>query len=468
MESNSAEVLKRDGWFRIHTSSDFMEAILELEAPLGDGKWPVKTDAMEALRSEGVCYGILEEVIDRLVERRSGEPVVVAKGKPPVPGVDAEIKLLFEVGEILKMFESDDSGKVDYRNIQTIQSVKTGEVLAQKIPATPGEPGQDVYGRPIAPQAGKDKQVKLGKNVVWTQDNLKVVSKIEGEPSLVNNQINVYSVHEVQGDVNLKSGNISFFGSLVIRGNIDSGFRVEAEGDITVHGCVEAADIKAGGNVIVRGGITGRDKCNITCNGDFTAKYIEYAKVDCGGNVTVKEAIMQCEVNSNGRVVVELGKGLIVGGVIRAGEDIAAKTIGSKFGTTTELEAGVRPKLKIEYQQLETLLATNKENLDKAEKAVAILEKMPCLPPERQEMYRNLRKTVDTLKIQNCEAELRRKNIMEEMLVLSKGRGRVRVKEILFPGTRVNIAGAMMIVKDELKYLSMVYGEGEVKIQSYR
>ncbi|HYH04111.1 MAG TPA: FapA family protein, partial [Bacillota bacterium] len=390
--NNSVEVNKRDGWFRVHISGNYMEASLELEPPLGEGKWPTKADAVAALRSEGIMYGVMEEVIDRIIEGNLTEPVIVAKGKPAEPGVDAQINILFETGAVWKFSEDEDSAKVDYRNIQTIQSVQIGEVLAEKIPATKGEPGFDIYGRTVSPQAGKDKFIKLGKNVAWTEDNLKIFSKINGEPNYVMNQINVFPVHEVNGDVNFKSGNIIFPGSLVIRGNVDSGFRVEADGDITINGSVEAADIKAGGNITVRGGITGRDKCNVSCDGDFAAKYVEYAKIDCDGSVTVKEAIMHCEVNANSRVLVEMGKGLIVGGVVRSGEDISVKTVGSKFGTATELEAGVKPKLKIEYQQLETLLATNKENLDKAEKAIAILEKMPQLPPERYEMYQNLRK----------------------------------------------------------------------------
>lgn len=465
---NEIEINRRDGWFRVHISGNFMEASLELEPPLGEGKWPTKSDAFAALHAEGIIYGVMEEVIDEILQYGLTEPRVVAKGKPAEPGVDAQINILFETGTVWKFAEDvEDSAKVDYRNIQTIQTVRTGEVLAEKIPATKGEPGFDIYGRTINPQPGKDKFIKLGKNVAWTEDNLKIVSKIDGEPNYVMNQINVFPVHEVHGDVNFKSGNITFPGSLIIRGNVDSGFRVEADGDITINGSVEAADIRAGGNITIRGGITGREKCYISCGGDFAAKYVEYAKIDCDGTVTVKEAIMHCEVNANSKVLVEMGKGLIVGGVVRAGEEISVKTVGSKFGTATELEAGVRPKLKIEFQQLEAQLAANKENLDKAEKAIAILEKMPHLPPERYEMYQNLRITVDSLRNEIAVAEARRKEIMEEILVLSKGRGKIKIKDTLFPGIKATIAGAISIVRDEYKRVCLVYSEGEIKMLPY-
>jgi uncharacterized protein (DUF342 family) len=466
--TDNLEILKRDGWFRVHIASDFMEASLELEPPQAEGRWPTKADAFEALRSEGIIYGVMEEVVDRILEQRLTDVEVVARGKKPEAGVDAEITMLFEVGNYRKFMEDDEAEKVDYRNVQTIQNVIAGQVVARKIPATEGVAGTDIYGRSIAPTSGKDKYIKLGKNVAWTDDKLTVVSKIDGEPNFILNQLNVYPVHEVNGDVNFKSGNIAFLGSLFIRGNVDSGFKVEADGDITIYGRIEAAEIKADGSVTVRGGVTGMGKCQIVCNGDFTAKYIENAKIDCGGSINIKEAIMHCEVNADARVLVEMGKGLIVGGLIRAGEEISAKTIGSRFGTLTELEVGVKPKLKIEVHQLETEIPKNKEKLEKSEKAIAILERMPELPLERREMYVNLLQTVSYLRSWVDEAEQRKEAIRKEILVLSKGVGKIRIKEILYPGIKATIAGATMVVRDEYKYVTMIYSEGEVKMQPYR
>jgi uncharacterized protein (DUF342 family) len=467
-ENVTTEVLNQDGWFRVHLTADNMEAFLTLEPPSDEGKWPTKADALAALRAENIVFGVDEEVIEQLVEQHPTGSVLVAKGRAAEPGMDAEIKLYFEIGAFWKFFAEETSDKVDFREVQTLQNVKTGQVIGEKIPATPGKPGCNVLGREIPPQNGKDKSVKLGKNAAWTEDGLKIVSKIDGEPSSARNQINVNPVHEVRGNVDFKSGNIKFLGSLVIHGNVDGGFRVEAEGDITIHGRVEAAELKADGNVLIRGGVTGMDKCVISCGGDFAAKYVEHAKIDCGGSVTVKEAIMHCEINADTRVVVETGKGLIVGGVIRVGEDIAAKTIGSRFGTVTELEAGTKPKLQIEAQELEETLQNSRVNLEKSEKVMVLLERTPRLSPDRQAMYQNLVKTVLALKEEITTAEARQKEIIEETLVISKARGRVKVKETLYPGVRVEIAGAVLIIRDEYQYSILVYNEGEIQIQPYR
>lgn len=458
----------RDGWCRVQVSNDAMEAYLVIEPPIGEGNWPTKEDALKVINSERVIYGIIDEAIDEAINKHQMKPVLIAKGKPPVNGTDAEINYLFETGVFRKAFIEDEFGRVDYRQIQNLQNVTIGQKIVEKIPATPGEPGMNIRGEEVKANPGKDKQIKLGKNVAWTEDNLAIISTINGEPSLANNKVSVHEVHEIKGDVNFQSGNINFLGSVVIQGNVESGFKIEAEGDVTIYGNVDSAEIKAGGNIFVKGGISGMDKGKVICGGDFSAKYIEHASVDCEGTITVREAIMHCQVNADQKVVCEGGKGLIVGGLIRSGEEISAKTIGSRLGTVTELEVGVKPKLKLELQELEEQLKANKESLDKAEKAIGLLSKMPNLPDDRKEMLQNLIKTSYVLKAQINDAESKRQQLMEEILVRSKEKGRIRVKEVIYPGIRVTMGKTTILIQDEIKYAVLVYNEGEIQIQPYR
>ncbi len=458
----------RDGWCRLQVSNDAMEAYLVVEPPIGGGQWPTKEDALKTIRSENIVYGIIDDAIDEVINKRQLKPVLIAQGRAPVNGIDAEINYLFETGVFRKAFTEDEFGRVDYRQVQNLQNVVVGQKIAEKIPATPGEPGSNVRGEDVKATPGKDKQVKLGKNVAWTEDNLVIFSTISGEPSLANNKVSVHEVHEIKGDVDFKSGNINFLGSVIIQGNVESGFKIEAEGDITIYGNVDSADIKAGGNLFIKGGISGMDKGKIICGGDFSAKYIEHANVDCEGSATVREAIMHCQVNADQKVVCEGGKGLIVGGLIRSGEEISAKTIGSRLGTITELEVGVKPKLKLESQALEEQVRQNKDSLDKAEKAISLLSKMPSLPDDRKEMLQNLIKTSYALKAQINEADAKRQELLEEILVRSKEKGRIRVKEVIYPGIRVTMGKTTIMIQDEIKFANLVYNEGEIQILPYR
>lgn len=457
----------RDGWCRVEVSPDFMEAYLTIEPPLGNGKWPTRKEVDEALQGEGVVYGAIDLMIDQAVNNHITKPMVIARGKQPQHGNDAELIFHFETGIFRKASLEDERGKIDFHDVQTVQYVNAGQVIAAKKPATKGELGRDVRGKDLPAASGKDKYILSGKNVAWTEDGLKLVATRKGEPIYANNKVSVHDVHEVNGDVDFNTGNINFPGNVVIRGNITNGFKVEAEGDVTIYGSVEASEINSGGNVYIQGGVSGLDKTVIRCTGDFSAKYIEHCIVNSYGSLTVREAIMYCQVNADQKVIVEGGRGLIVGGLIRAGIEISARVIGSRLGTVTEIEVGVVPRLKLEYQNLDTEVKQTKENIEKSEKAIALLSKIPNLPPERQDTLQSLIKTVYALKAKATDTETRRQGILEDMVIKSK-LGRVKVMDTIYPGTRVTIGKSMYIVPDELKYIILYYNEGEVQLQSYR
>ncbi|HEX7714031.1 MAG TPA: FapA family protein [Bacillota bacterium] len=465
---NTAGSTDRDGRCRVQVSNNSMEAVLIVEAPVGRGKWPTCEDALAALRGENITFGIDPRAIDEVIKNQLLKPTSVAKGRPPVAGRDAELKFLFETGIFRKASLEDETGKIDFREVQTVQNVTLGQTIIEKIPATPGEPGCDVRGKDIPAAPGKDKTIKTGKNVAWSEDGLALRATSGGEPTYINGKVSVLPVKELKSDVNFDTGNIVFSGNLTIRGNVESGFKVEAEGDITIYGNVDSADIKCGGNLFIQGGISGMDKTEIYCVGDFSAKYIEHASVVCEGNLTVREAIMYCQINTDNKVTVEGGKGLLVGGLVRSGEEISAKTIGSRLGTVTELEVGIKPRTKLEFQELEEQIKNNTESLEKAEKAIVILTKIPNLPDDRKEMLQNLVKTAYALKSQIAEAETRRQELLDEIQNRSKDKGRIRVKELMYPGVRVTMGKTTIMIQDEIKYAMLVYNEGEIQIQPYR
>ncbi len=467
-EKSTTPITDRNGRCRIQVSSNNMEANLFIDPPMGAGNWPTIDETMDAIRAEGIIFGVIPSAVETTVNQHPTGGIIIAKGKAPEAGKEAEIKYFFETGVFRKACIEDDTGKVDFRQIQTVQNVTPGQVIAEKILATKGEPGSDIRGRELPATPGKDKVIKLGKNVEWIDGGTKIAAVSGGEPTLVAGKLSVLPIYELKGDVNFDSGNVIFSGNLVIRGNVENGFKVEAEGDVTIYGNVDTADVKAGGNLLIQGGVSGMDKSEIWCGGDFSAKYIEHVTVNSEGSITIKESIMHCQVSADSKIIVEGGKGLIVGGLVRSGEEISAKTIGSRLGTVTELDVGVKPKTKQELQNLESQLKQNVDSLEKAEKAMAILSKIPNLPDDKKEMLQNLVKTSYALKAQIAEIETARQEIMTEIQNPSREKGRIRVKETMYPGVRVTIGKTTIMIQDEIKYASLVYSEGEIQVQPYR
>jgi uncharacterized protein (DUF342 family) len=467
---NEARPQQLNGWLKLDISRDAMEAYLSVVPPtVKEGTWPDLESAKQLLRKEAIVYGLFDDKVEQVVNQRISTPVLIAKGTPPVPGDDASIEFLFPTERLEALPKEGEDGRVDFREVSVLHNVRKGDILAVKKPATKGTDGKDIHAREVQAKPGKDKTVVLGRNVAWSDDGLQLVATADGEPTLFGNRVSVLSVHEVVGGVNYHSGNIDFLGNVVIKGNVESGFTVKAEGDITISGSIEAATIQCGGSLTVIGGIIGQDKTEIRCGGNLTAHYIERASVEVGGDIKVRDAIMHSRVSAGGSILLYGRKGLLVGGICRAGEEIELQVLGSRLGTATEIEVGVNPGLRVELIQVEEKIKNNMENLDKSQKILVILERdNRNAAPERIEMREKLTRTVAALTQETHELERRRRELQEEIQLRYQDRGRIKARDTIYPGVRVTIGKAIMAVKDEIRYATLTYSEGEVVIQSYR
>jgi uncharacterized protein (DUF342 family) len=462
--------IKTSGWLKLDITPDSKQAFLSVVPPqTEEGDWPNLQKAKELVRQEAIIYGVFEDEIRRVVEERIPEPTLIAQGDDPIPGEDAFLSFTFPTGRKSSLPKELEDGRVDFREISTIYNVQKDQVLVTKTPATKGECGKDIRGREIQPKPGKDKTLVMGKNVAWTPDGLSVIATADGEPTLAGNRLSVLSVYEVPGGVNFRSGNIDFLGNVVVRGNVENGFTVKAEGDVTVFGNVEAGMVTCGGNLLVVGGIVGQDKTVVKCQGNVTAHYIERATVEAGGDMNVRDAIMHSRVSSGNQILLQGRKGLIVGGLCRAGEGIEARVIGSRLGTQTEIEVGVNPKARTEMLQIEEELKECNENLNKSSKVLQLLGKEGSQStPERIQMKEKLAKTAMALTQRIKELESRRRELAEEIQARFQERGRIQVREMIYPGVRVTIGKATRLFRDETKYALLVYQEGEVTVQNFR
>lgn len=178
-------------------------------------------------------------------------------------GTDGRVMLTVDLEEDRKPLEKAD-GKVDYKDLVRLRNVLKGKLIAKIIPAQPGKLGMTVTGDELAFKAGKEAHFKIGKNVLIDNDGTSMYAAIDGLVTLTDNgKINVFPVYEVNGDVDYSTGNIDFVGTVVIRGNVLSGFTVKSAGDIRVVGGVEGAELISGGSIEITGGIIGYNKVKL-------------------------------------------------------------------------------------------------------------------------------------------------------------------------------------------------------------
>lgn len=450
----------------VTVSPDELKAFITLYFDPGGDRLSVSSDEMlAALAAQKVTYGIKQDVINYYCSNPiNGESFCVAEGVEAQNGKNGSVIFHFDTS-VDKIPTVEEDGRINYRELNLIQSVKAGQVLCTLVPPLPGNQGVTVKGRIIPAVNGKPAILPRGKNVAVSEDGQTLYAAIDGEVELLENtKVSVYTNHEIPADVDNTTGNINFVGSVIVRGNVLSGFSIEAGGNVEVYGVVEGAYIKAGGNIILRRGMQGMGKGSLIAGGDIVSRYIEYANVEAAGNIQ-SEAVMHSNVKCGNKLELTGKKGLLVGGVSKVGKIISAKVIGSHMATITELEVGTDPTIRERYKQAKEELSSMEADIKKADQAITILKKlegMGALTPEKQEILTKSIRTKVYLS-SKCE-EVKQEIVALDNKLQQEGSGKIRVMNSVFPGVKVSIGTCMMYVKEPLQYCTLYRDGADIRV----
>ncbi|MBN2898304.1 MAG: DUF342 domain-containing protein, partial [Clostridia bacterium] len=264
----SAEDKERKYDYKVSISSDYYEAYLTLDMHSKTYK-PSQEEIVALLKERNVIFGLDYEMIGRIVQEPNGcLGLLVAKGIRHENGQDGVVDFFVRQDEEIKPTLLEN-GKVDFKHMNFVQRIAKGDILAERTMPTVGKNGTTVTGKIIKARPGKITNFKFGKNVELSQDELKLISMVDGTVQFSGDKIEVIQVLNIDGDVGVKTGNIEFTGKVVINGNITSGYSVNCIGDLEVNGIIEAATVETKGNLFVSVGIQGNDLAHITCDGDM-------------------------------------------------------------------------------------------------------------------------------------------------------------------------------------------------------
>lgn len=455
----------------VKISHDKMEADLLLNVGEVDVANLVITDyeIREALKQQRVTYGILESVIHQVCsnpQKYVNIPVPIACGTPPVPGTDGRIDYAFidDVSEDRRPKELED-GRVDFYTISSIANVAKGQLLAKLTLASQGEPGTAVTREPVAPMVGKQVVIKPGKNVVLNQEKTMLYAAIDGQVSFTDNEkVNVFPIFEVNGDVDFSVGNIDFVGTVVIRGNVPTGFHIKAAGDIRILGSVEGAELEATGSIEIKSGIVAQDKGHVKAGVNIKTAFIQNANVTAGSQVLVSQSIMFSNIRAGKNIICNGPKGIIIGGVVQAGEKIAARVIGNSSATPTILEVGVKPELRTELAEVTKELQNTYENLRKTDQGLNVLNQVlqatGDLPTDKKIMQVKLTNTRLVLEKETKKLEIRKKEVEQELEGDSPAA--IEIYNSMFPGIKLVFGKQVRFIKQEFSRTRFVVLHGEI------
>jgi uncharacterized protein (DUF342 family) len=453
---------------QVTISDDKLQAFLSFRRVEGDFKLNVR-ELEDYVRGQGITNGLLSDTLYLIAQKPQDfffTQNIVAEGIAPQPGQDGYLNVLLGKGK-----DEDNSpvvredGSVDYKEVSQLDNVRAGQLIAERMPPKPGVPGTTVTGVEI----GKEALFKIGKNVVVNAEKTAMYAAIDGLVTKTDKEkLNVFPVYEVNGDVDYNIGNIEFVGTVVVRGNILSGFRVKASGDIRVTGGIEGAEVESEGSIEVSGGIIGSNKGHVKAGVNVKCSFIQEGNVIAGEDILVSQSIMHSNVRAGHSVKCLGAKGLIVGGLIQAGERVTARMIGNSMSTATIIEVGVQPEMRQELNELRVVMRQLAENIDKSDKALTMLDQLAAAGQLSADKL-TLRVKFTATKRQTLEElSAAKERVLEiEKSLEDASTARVDAVHTLWAGTKIVIGRYTRFVKDSSQRVSFRFSEGDIIMAPY-
>ena len=341
--------------FHLLVSPDGLEAGITPNRPIPDS---ITTEGLRSfLKKNEVSHGLIpDEEIERFLREgaRTGHAFTVAQSTPPRPGKDAEIHFQFDT-DPLKVGTIKDGGSIDFKDKGEIPQVRSGDLLAERIPPEEGTPGTTVTGKPIAPPKPRNLKLRKGKGTVLSGDGLQLLADAGGRPEIsADGKIFVFSEHKISGDVDLKTGHVDFEGDIHVSGTVKKGFRVKG-GSLTANEIVGAeTDIR--GDVVVTGGVIG---ATIRVGGNFRARYIHKTRILAFGDVVLEKEVIDSEVETSGAFIVS--SGTVLSSRVTAKKGVEAIQVGSKTSNPCTLVVGTDDRVKSEIHLMEGRIEETRE-----------------------------------------------------------------------------------------------------------
>ncbi|WP_284139976.1 MULTISPECIES: FapA family protein [unclassified Virgibacillus] len=450
-------------FFKINNSKDRMNAYLhctdeysELDVQLHE------SDMINFLKQQNIRFGIIQENVQLIVSKDASIqfPLLIAQGTPAQHGKDSETTYEFDFStEITK---SDDW---NFRDVMRIPSVKSGQRLATITEPTKGQDGMDIFGNKLAARDGKPSNVKPGKHVIYKESDLSFYADADGQVSVNDRFIHVHNVYELNETITMKTGNIDFVGSIIIKGDIPSGYTVKAEGDIKVFGMVEAATVISGGSIMISEGLAGLQKGVLKAADSIHIGYINQGIVHAGKDLYVENSILHSECTAENQVFCQRGN--IIGGSLSAGKSIEAKDIGNRLNTKTELYFGIMKEVNEREQKLNAEKKELQATLIKLEAIGKKLAQNTSIQNQDAKMRITLLRQQNSMykvkkRLEEIDSLLQQTNASigkeEEATLL--------VRDHLFPNVIVSFGKYKRLINTNHKYVKIKLEQNEIVINS--
>ena len=238
-----------------------------------------------------------------------------------------------------------------------------------------------------------------------------------------------------------------------------------------MYGSIARAELDAEGDIIIQQGINGKGGGNIRAGKSLWARFIENANIQTGNMVFASDGIINSNIDALNRIICQGKRASIVGGRLRASEEINAKILGNPTsGTETICEVGFDPASKEELTKLEDVKENNLKELEdiklNMQTLINLKQQKKTLPEDKQLYLQDLIDKRDVLLQAQKDLDDQIKGIKEHLSKL-KTRGKVSASAKVFPGVKVVIRDVREEVQTEYKAVTFVLEGGLIRVSKY-
>jgi uncharacterized protein (DUF342 family) len=478
MPSRIAISMRKDASFDVVLSPDNMEAYIDVRPAQGGVNLTVEDLTGELVSnlvsSERIDLNSLNQVLAAAEEER----ITVAHGKPAIQGVDSQFKSLVAGHDYTAAVMAEDQyGSIDYWTGKTYVTVEPLAPIMERVPPRQGEDGVDIFGQILPSSPGSEisyaPNLKMPGTVFDTENPEVLLAEITGHPVFFRDGVRVDASLEFE-KIDLTTGHVTFDGSVFVKGDVRVDMKINATGDVFIKGVVERAQVKAGNDITVLGGILGDSQieipedglpvyeCVLEADGSIAAKYVNLASLSAGEDIIVKEYVFNSKLKSGNNVGIGQngGKGKLVGGETHAVESVIAKTMGSEAYNITKIFLGSSKTI------LDALEKLNHIREQRANQARQLRELLPADDADNEDDSPIERSEDELNRIQKIEGTLLK--LKDDMNEIDRRRKQTILGEdadpqpfisatsACFPNCYLNINGVRERVKTEHKAIAYV------------
>ena len=454
----------------ITLSEDRMEAYLTIHTDSED--FPSEQELYKEIKAASVVYGIDKNVIASVLkEAKPVWNVLFAQGINTRENERDNLTWFVDLAEASKPKIRAD-GYADFKEMKRIEIVKKGQELVSQLPISAERYIKTVTGEKHNLEQSYLEMIK-GDHIHISGDGLTLIADIDGCAFWKSGKLTVDNIYHVPGDVSFATGNIDFAGTVLIDGDVRSGFRVKATGSIYINGNVEAAEVYSqSGDIVVRSGILGKNRAKIRAGGNVSCRYIQNTTVVAKKDVVIEHYAFNSGISAGGRIFLMQNEGLIRGGKAFAEKGMRAVEVGSKQATPTDIGITGTAYRQADLKRLELEKMTQKLTsklalkVKKVEFLQLLEERLETLSEEKQISLSESIKEIEEIEKQLKQIEDQKNKMIENNQRLQRQKS-IDVLETLHRGVTITI-GDLQYHNPAMIKGAKIYRKGnEIFIENY-